>query len=129
MVASNDNTSSSVSGAFFTGHFGFIDTTLDFCDNIVEELGEILEQEEAWAQKDLQSKARRNRAWRGIRQSLRVDMENGEYRYYSDEHDAAAAELEFGDRPKSLLRPVAYTHGNKLSKRISKSLEGRSPIA
>lgn len=128
MMASNDSTSSSVSGAFIQGQFGFTDAILDFCDNIIEELGDILEEAEDWAQEDLQKRARYHFGWRKIKDSLRVDLVDGEFSYYSEE-DARATELEFGRIPKSLLRTTAHKHGDKLEKRINRHLEEQSPIA
>lgn len=129
MRASIPSMSQGSSSGFIGGDLGISLVIEDFCDYFVDDLVQIIEDVEAWAQGDLRTKAGRSRSWRRFADDLYVEASAGDLVYYADENDEAVAQLEFGILPDPMIRTTVVDQSAKISKKMQKALDKVAPVA
>lgn len=129
MRASIPNVSQGSSSGFISGDLGISLVVEDFCDYFIDDLVQIIEDVEEWAQDDLRKRASRRRGWKQFSDDLHVEAVKGDLSYHADKHDDAVAQLEFGILPDPLIRTAIIDQSNKISKRMQKALDKVAPVA
>jgi hypothetical protein len=116
------------SKSFISGSLSAVNSLDSFIDTfeslVIDSIAEAVEK----AETDLKKAATKHPDWPvEVTDGLKVVIDKGQIVYTSDESAAAAvADLEFGNRPSSVIRTTAIKHltsiSNDLSNKISKAV-------